>query len=217
MSAAVTVTVLKDNATPAMAELSKFATASSVRARMMTACIDLTKEHVAALGPNKQGWPTTNFYKTVAEEGTDGLLTSDGFVVRVDHPNKPGSMRQRFYGGTIRMKDKMLTIPARAEFYGRTATEFTNLRLAVFGSGTLALVVGKGGVGRVNFATGQEKSVRGAGKRAESMVAYWLKESVDQDPDAGVIPDEQTYADTCVENLAAQFDMWNEMKGAKLN
>jgi hypothetical protein len=115
------------------------------------------------------------------------------------------------------MKDKMLTIPARQEFYGHSATEFTNLRLAVFKSGTLALVVGKKGVGRVDFATGREKNVRGAGARAQSMVAYWLKKEVTQNEDKSVIPEAQEYADRCTESLGVSFDQWKAMKGASLN
>jgi hypothetical protein len=49
------------------------------------------------------------------------------------------------------------------------------------------------------------------------MVAYWLKESVGQDPDASVIPDEQTYADTCTLSLADTFEKWKAAKGARLN
>jgi hypothetical protein len=105
------------------------------------------------------------------------------------------------------MKDKHLTIPARPEFYGHSATEFTNLRLAVFKSGAMALVIGAGGAGRVNFQTGRERSVSGAGVRSTGMVAFWLRSSVNQDPDPNVIPSAQRLADVALNavfNLVAE-------------
>jgi len=95
---------------------------------MMADCVALTRRYVEANGTNKQGWPTTGFYKAVADKGVKGAQTDDGFNILIDHPQKPGAMRQRFYGGTIKAGSgtswvtgaptRYLTIPARAEAYG---------------------------------------------------------------------------------------------------
>jgi len=193
----VSITILNDDATPMIENLRRLAEVDIMRERMADVCATMTATHIRALGPNKKGWPTTGFYTEVARNGVSHELREGGFAVLIDHPEKPGAMRQRFWGGPIRMKDKLLTIPARAEFYGHGATEFTNLRYVQFKSGARALVVGKGGVGRVDFATGMERSVRGAGARARAMVAYWLVEEVNQEGDEGVIPTNDQYADAC--------------------
>jgi hypothetical protein len=147
-------------------------------------------------GTNKQNWPTTGFYAAVAAEGVDWELQGDSaFKITIDHPTKSGAMKQRYYGGRIEAKDHLLTIPARAEFYGHAATEFTNLRFGMFRStGTKFLYIGERGVGKVNFETGREQMyVKGAGPRQAMMIAYWLKESVFQEGDPGVIPAEEDY------------------------
>lgn len=130
----------------------------------------------------------------------------------IDNPERPGAFafRHRCWvngTGTINMKDKLLTIPARAEFYGQKATNFTNLRFVMFSSGAKALVIGKGGVGRVDFATGMEHSVRGAGRRTAMMVAYWLVESVTQRGEYPVIPSRKDYASTVMLVLVKAYVM----------
>lgn len=201
MKPSFTVNILEDTTGPLLAGLSKIASHSETRLEMARRCVALTQGHVEGLGENKRGWPTTGFYKAVAKDGVASEQESYGFAITADHPIKPGAMRQRFHGGTINMKDKLLTIPARAEFYGHSPTEFTNLRFVLFASGAKALVIGKGGVGKVDFETGREKNVRGAGARAALMVAYWLKESVTQTGNANGMPKPQEYLDTCTNVL----------------
>ncbi len=195
----ISVSIENDTATPALKALDSVLSPRS-NARLQQAvgreCVLLTQRHLGALGPNKNGWPSTGFYKGAAR-GTDFDVTETGVVIRVDNERAPGGMRQRYHGGTISMKDKLLAIPARAEFYGHSPTEFTNLRFFMFASGTKTFVIGKGGVGKVNFQTGRERSVSGAGAREQAMVAYWLKESVNQrDGDPDVMPSPQEYAET---------------------
>lgn len=211
MSATITVNITKDTASAMLEGVSRIASHPEVKAEMARRCVELTSSHVSGLSPNKQGWPSTGFYKAVAEN-VKSEDRGDGFSVLVDHPEKHGAMKQRYYGGTIHMKDKLLTIPARQEFYGRKATDFTNLRFIMFASGAKALAVGTGGTGRVDFSTGIEHGVRGAGKKAVGVVAYWLKESVDQEGDKGVIPTEQQYQNQCVNVLLSAVE---QLKGAR--
>lgn len=200
----IQVSIIKDSASPALIRLAAVFSKGSPGLRidimqdLADKCVRHTKQHVLANGTNKQNWPSTHFYRAVAQNGIDYQVVSDeSFMVSIDHPDKPGSMRQRYHGGDIRAGDKLLTIPARAEFYGHSATEFTNLRFVQFASGAKALVIGAGGVGRVDFATGTERSVRGAGARSQAMVAYWLRDSVHQDEDESVVPTEQEYMEVC--------------------
>lgn len=186
------VRITKDTATPAIKRLRQALTPTSIKRVVGATCLRLLQGHLRAKGPNKRGWPSTGFYEASARN-SNWDETPEGVSLTADHPEKPGSLRQRYHGGTIRMKDKMLAIPARAEFAARSPTEFTNLRLAVFRGGSVALVVGKGGVGRVDFSTGRERNVKGAGARSEAMVAFWLKEEVNQDADPTVIPTNEQF------------------------
>lgn len=205
----IQVSVFKDTALPAIRKLAhQTLSKGNIFRAVGTACVQLTKDHLNSLGPNKQGWPSTGFYAGAAR-GTSWEQKGDGVSILVDNENAPGAMRQRFHGGTITAKDHLLTIPARAEFYGKKATSFTNLRLAVFKSGSMALVVGSGGTDVVNFKTGKSKGVRGA---RESMVAYWLKDSVYQAPDPGVMPTPDQYAEAAL-NAVVELVRKGKQKG----
>lgn len=201
MTPDINMSIVENTATPAIQESLARASGRGIKRAVGTACVRLLQEHLHSLGPNKRGWPSSGFYAGAAR-GSGWDVTDEGIEIYCDNEAHPGAMRQRYHGGTIRMKDKMLAIPARQEFAARSPTEFTNLRLAIFSTGTMALVVGKGGVGRVNFATGREQNVSGAGARSESMVAYWLKEEVEQEGDKDVIPTEEQFAQTAIEACA---------------
>lgn len=196
----IEVDITKDEATPAVASMERALVMARVQRVVGTACTLLTKEHLNALPPNKMGWPSQGFYKGAAR-GTVWDRTPDGVVIKVDNEEHPGAMKQRFHGGTIMAKDHLLTIPARAEFYGHRATEFTNLRLVVFRSGAMALVIGKGGTDMYSHSRNRESGVSGAGARSEAMVAYWLKESVTQKPDPDVMPTPEEYVATAKESV----------------
>lgn len=193
----IEITTYNDQMTPALDALKRATMAARIKRIVGTAVTLEVQRHLNALPPNKRGWPSSGFYKDAAR-GTTWDETPDGVVIHVDVEGKPGAMRQRFHGGTIRMKDKLLAIPARAEFYGHSPTDFTNLRFAVFRSGAKALLVGGGGAGRVDFATGRERNVSGAGARAAGVVAYWLKESVEQEGDPSVLPSQERIAAVAV-------------------
>ena len=207
----ITARIGEDTASPNLRRLMALFNKGSAGLRinilqdLAAVCVRLTQQHVLHNGTIKQNWPTTGFYKAVAAEGVDWELIDDGaFKVMIDHPTKSGAMKQRYYGGRIDAKDHLLTIPARAEFYGHAATEFTNLRFGIFKTtGTKFLYIGQGGVGKVDFETGREQMrVKGAGPRQAMMVAYWLKESVFQEGDPGVIPAEEDYISAVMDRLA---------------
>lgn len=190
----VTVSAV-DNATPALEQAMRSIIQSRVQRAVGTACAVLTRNHLLAMPPNRNGWPSTGFWQGCAR-GTDWSSTNDGVVISVDNAEKPGAARYQYQGGTINMKDKLLTIPARAEAYGVKATDFDNLRFAMFKSGAKALVIGKGGTGLVDFRTGRSKAVRGSGARSALMVMYWLVPSVSKDANPDVLPSNEEYVGT---------------------
>lgn len=193
---------INEDAGPMIRSSLKTTSPQNIKAAVGTACVRFVKQHVRSLGTNKRGWPSTGFYAEAAR-GTTWDETADGIMIEIDNPSHPGSMRQRYYGGEIHMKDKLLAIPARAEFYGHDPGEFTNLSFVPFGSGARALVIGKGGVGKVDFSTGRERNLKGAGVRSEAMVAYWLVESVDQKADPNVMPNMKQLSDVAIGAVVA--------------
>lgn len=210
----VSMTVVYDGATPLLRDLQRISEDPEVRAGALAACINLTRSYLLTMPPNSRGWPSLGFWKGAAD-GTTGELSKDGFHVLIDNEDAPGAMKFKYYchvygSGTIEMKDKLLTIPARQEFYGHRAGEFDNLRFVKFASGAKALVIGKGGTSIVDFGTGQGKAVRGAGARTAAMVAYWLVESVTQRQEQRPVPTNEDYLET-VKNvyLAAYAQLKN--------
>lgn len=191
------IDVMLDEATPAILQSLAVTSPRNIKRAVGTACVRAVQMHLRALGPNKQGWPTTGFYDGAAR-GTAWDESPEGIVLTIDNAARPGAMRQRYYGGSIDAKDKLLAIPARAEFYGHSPTEFTNLQFVPFPSGAMAFVIGKGGVGKVNFQTGREQNVKGAGVRSEAMVAFWLTDHVDQAADPDVLPSMEVLTETAL-------------------
>lgn len=193
---------IKDNSTKRLAQLETFMKGSLVEVKEEIGQEEqlLFAQHLTALPPNSRGWPSTGFYKKTSVWYE---LTAATVLIKVDNESKPGAFRQRVYGGVIKAKNgKYLTIPARQEFANKRARDFTNLRFVSFASGAKALVIGQGGTGRLNFKTGRDQKVRGAGARSEAMVAYWLKESVSQEPDPSVVPTKEQVIDAAKRGAA---------------
>lgn len=209
MTANATIRVVSDSASPRMQLLQGWLAARPYRAKALSRCLELTKQHLNGLPHNRMGWPPTNFYQKAAR-GTRGAMIEDGFRISVDNSDAPGAIRFKYNGGrhgyvTIRMKDKLLTIPAGPGFYGQKATDFDNLRFVPFASGARALVVGSGGTGRVNFATGKSMAVKGGGPKFKGQVAYWLKEQVVQQAMPEVIPSKAAYRRVVVEAVQEEL------------
>lgn len=151
----------------------------------------LFQDHIAALPPNQLGRSTSFWAKSV--RATHAEPTDTGCVVSI---NQLG-FRQRYYGGEIKpVNKKFLAIPARGEFYGARAREFTNLRFVLFKSGTAALVIDEGGSEKIN-SLGSTRSA--AGKTSAGMVAFWLVKSVNQKPDPNIIPTDEQITQTALD------------------
>lgn len=127
--------------------------------------------------PNRMGGDRTHFYGGAARS-TTFAATADGAVISV---NQTG-VRQRILGGPILpTKSKYLTIPARAEAYGKRAREFNNLKVVRFGN-VLALVEADATKLRKT-----KKGFRAAGETGGG-VMYWLVPKVAQKADPSVMP-----------------------------
>lgn len=192
----IQINVTKDTASMAVTDLLRALASSALRRHVGAAVVTFTQAHLRSLLGNKQGWPSQGFYEKAAR-GTAYNVTPDGIEVTIENEDAPGAMKHQYNRGvagktTITATDKLLTVPARAEFYGHRAGEFSNLRFVQFASGAKALVIGKGGSELVNFSTGRGSS-KGIGARSAMMVAYWLVDSVTQDAKPEVLPTGDQY------------------------
>lgn len=190
------IDVTKDTASAGVSDLVKALASNALKRHVGAAATVFTQAHLRSLLGNKNGWPSQDFYGKAAR-GTEFVTTEDGIRISVENEDAPGAMRHQYNRGqegktTITATNRLLTIPARAEFYGHRAGEFTNLRFVQFASGAKALVIGKGGSELVNFSTGNSTS-RGIGARSAMMVAYWLKDEVTQDAKPEVLPGKDDY------------------------
>jgi hypothetical protein len=139
---------------------------------------------------NHLGGARTHFYADVARSVQNPTVSGGVGSVSINHVG----LAQRWLGGTIRAgvgtssatgkPTRFLSIPARAEAYGKTPGEFHDLRFVPRRSGGGMLVqalqtsvaFGKKGVRRISEVGG--------------LVMFWLVKQVTQRPDPTAMPDD---------------------------
>ena len=149
------------------------------------ALVLLTQDHLRGLGPNQQ-FPgkTTNFWADAARL-TNFRADDQGVTTAV---NKQG-VTQRFFGGEIKAKPgSYLTIPAREEYYGRRAREFSNLRFTILpGQGPVLIEVEQTSIKVGKQRKDGTRRITNRGTEGGG-VAYWLRRKVRQDANPDVLP-----------------------------
>lgn len=132
------------------------------------------------------GGRPTGFVADAADSVTaDGALEASGAMgqINLHHP-----WFARVFGPvhlTPKNGSKFLTIPARGEFYGRRAREFSNLKFSI------RLVNGKR-LPVLELDLTQGGRVKLTGEKVENPIAYWLARSVDQKQDRDRLPPDET-------------------------
>lgn len=140
--------------------------------------------------PNKFGGKRTHFWGQVRRSiQQPELIGGDGIKIAINHVGAA----QRFFGGDIEPVNRdWLTIPARAEAYGKRAREFDDLHFVFFRTGLAALVQNE-----------QTKLGGGKKKKNETLgggILFWLVKHVHQDPDPTVLPREDELRDAAFES-----------------
>lgn len=191
MSTSVTIT-LKDGGTPAVERLVELVRSRAALSQGGERMRDAVVSHFATLPPNKN-FPaqTTSFWQRAGESTTHPIAEGES-TVRVS-VTEVGA-RYQYLGGTITMKDKKLTIPAREEAYGKRATQFSNLKVAVLGVGANGRPI-TALVERDSQAISYRRR-KGAiavqrGSITGGLVMYWLVGSVSKGPNPNVLPTEE--------------------------
>jgi hypothetical protein len=116
---------VKDGATPAINRLLELGRKSDMDA-VGRGSVRFIQRHLRTNPKNRRGWPTTNFWPQAVRSGQH-VATNNSTTVSFG----PRGLAQHIFGGTIRKKDKKLTIPVAAEAYGKRAGDFSDLQLVV--------------------------------------------------------------------------------------
>lgn len=182
---------VSDTASPALQKALEQLTPGEIAHATGQFLAEAWRDHVADLPDNKMGWPSTGFWEKAARS----ITWDNGNFGTALHGNQIG-MRQRYYGGDIHPVDaNKLTIPARAEAYGKTARDFNLRPLYRWANGRpemFALV--EADSQRVAF--GHRKDGKASqGAVSGGLVMFWLVSSVHQEPDANVIPPIDVFSD----------------------
>lgn len=181
-----------DNASASLSALASLLGSDELAARVGDAEVALFQNHFRANGSNKQGWPTTSFWARAAA-ATTWQAVDGGVAISV---NQTG-VRQRWQGGTITPRGRtFLTIPARAEAYGKTAAEFNHLRVAYGRHGAFALVEADAS-NKSSGKKGAAADITGGG------VYFWLVRSVFQAPDPSVMPADSEISGTACDAISS--------------
>jgi hypothetical protein len=175
---------LTDEGKQKLAELSQKVDPVSMRTRISVDVVNQFQDHFRTLPTNKMGGRSTGFW-TDAARSTHGEAVADGVVITV---SKQGVL-QRYKGGTIKPRPgkKYLTIPARAEAYGKLASDFNNLRFAFTEYGP-ALV--EADATQISIGRKKKDGSRTIKNKGETggKVMFWLRRMVTQRGNEDVIP-----------------------------
>lgn len=186
---------------------------------------NLFVEWFASKPPNKMGWPSTHFWAKQAKS-VQSSSDSNNFGASVRLSMGTVGLLQRLNGGTItagksisRYSGKptqFLTIPARAEAYGKRAFEFKNLRVQ-FGRGRMPVALVEADATLIEKTKKRGYRPKGEAKLEKDFwgetagetggaVMYWLVKSVTQRPDPSTIPATEMIANTVVFALSETAD-----------
>ena len=189
------VKVETDTATPWLKDLASRVTPHRVASEVGPRCQRLIQRNFRSLGSNKRGWPTTEFYNRAA----DATNWQEGFGFVMIGVNQIG-IRQRLMGGPITPQNaKMLTIPARAEAYGKRAREFSGLRFKIVldpetGRMRPALVNMGASATLIAEKKGKRGGFKAIGSEFSEQPLFWLSKGVKQKPDPRVMPSDDAFA-----------------------
>lgn len=183
----IVFSVESDTATPWLREITARIQPRHVAALLGPCWEDMTRMHIAHLGTNKKGWPSTHFWEDASDStrfepkdyGFDGVIDKQGF-------------RQRVNGGPIDPVDAgALTIPISPRSYGKRASEFTGMWKMTTQNGAYLVMYADA---QTQKFPGEHKRVKGShAPKAQLFFLYKLAGHVDQAPNPGALPTDEQY------------------------
>jgi len=204
MTVAPVIRIVNDTATPALREFMAGMTPERFAGRVGPKVQELVEVHLAALGPNSKGYPSTGFYEKFARNvrwtpDARGVLI--GILPAIVNGRQVG-LALRVFGGTITAQTvDMLAIPISPVSYGHVPSDFPNLFLLKTVKGAYLCQRGQ----QVSEKTGRMiHAGRGQGGNAGRRVAadlvflFKLQASVTQEGDLDVLPSDDAILGTAL-------------------
>ena len=202
MSTGISIKIVSDDATPALRELMESLTPARFAGRVGPRLAELTETHLAALGLNVKGYPSTGFYEKFARN-VRWLPQPTGVAVAILPAiinGRQAGLALRVFGGTITPQTvNMLAIPISPVSYGHVPSDFPGLFLLKTPKGAYLCQKGE----QISEKTGRSiKAGRGqggnAGRRikADLVFLFKLAASVTQAGDREVLPSDDELLET---------------------
>lgn len=203
MSNGLVIKVTSDTATPALRELMASLTPARFAGRVGPKVQVLTQDHLANLGGNAKGYPSTRFYEKFARN-VRWIPTETGVCVAILPAIVNGrqvGLGLRVFGGTITAQTvSMLAIPISPISYGHVPSDFPNLFLLKTVKGAFLCQRGE----ELSAKTGRMVGTRNAGGhagyriKANLIFLFKLQASVTQAGNRDVLPSDDEYLQTAV-------------------
>ena len=203
MSNAVSIRIVSDTATPALREFMEQFTPARLAGRVGPKLQRLTMEHLAGLGSNAQGYPSTGFYEKFARN-VRWLPDERGVAVAILPVVVNGrtvGLGLRVFGGTITPQTaKMLAIPISPVSYGHVPSDFPNLFLVKTVKGAFLCQRGEEVSEKSGHVIGRRGLGGNAGRRLRADLNFLFKlvASVTQEGNRDVLPSDDEYLQTAL-------------------
>jgi hypothetical protein len=197
------VKVISDTATPALREQMEKLKPSRLQRLVGPACRELTETHMASLGTNKRGWPSSGFYEKFARN-VRWLPDQQGVAVVILPAMVNGrevSFKQRYYGGPITPQiAQALAIPISPVSYGKVPSDFRGLFLMKTSKGAYLVQSGTEISGKTGRVIQRNRKGLGGhnGRRQRATLNFLFKLSggVNQKGDKSTLPRDEQYTAT---------------------
>ena len=197
------IRIVSDTATPALREFIESNTPARVGARIGPPLQRLTMEHLASLGSNVKGWPSTRFYEKFARNVR--WMPDEGGVAVAILPaviqGRTVGLGLRVFGGTIKPQSvSMLAIPISPVSYGHVPSDFPNLFLLKTAKGAYLCQKGEQISEKTGHVIGRTRLGGNVGRRvrADLIFLFKLVASVTQEGNRDVLPSDEEYLDTAL-------------------
>jgi len=198
-----TITVTSDTATPELERWARELTPKRFAGRVGPAVQRLTMEHLAALGTNVKGWPSTRFYEKFARN-VRWVPQANGVAIAILPAVVNGrqvGLAQRVFGGVINpVNVRMLAIPISPVSYGHVPSDFPNLFLLKTPKGAYLVQRGQEVSEKTGRLVGRTRMGGTAGRRlrAELIFLFKLTASVSQEGNREVLPSDNVILEVAI-------------------
>lgn len=189
---------ITDQASPLLQRLGRAAAEGPLTNAMGRGAANAVTSHLFRLDgsrANKLGGRRTHFFSAAAKATS---MQSEPGGIRIVISSV--GFRQRLEGGTIRpVNKKYLTIPARAEAYGKRAGEFNDLKV-IFNKAGKPVGLAQADQSLVKIGRTRTDGSRKVTNKGEigGLVLFWLVKKVTQRPDPTVLPTDRAIADAAI-------------------